>query len=53
MAGMEVRLGQRKLVQHDEDPGHVRELTFSGYRRMPLLGPPICLAKWLIGPILD
>jgi putative transposase len=29
--------GHRKLVKHYEDPGHVRELTFSCYERMPLL----------------
>lgn len=29
--------GHRKLVKHYEHPGHVRELTFSCYRRMPLL----------------
>jgi hypothetical protein len=34
---MELRPGHRKLVKHYEDPGHVRELTFSCYRRMPLL----------------
>lgn len=27
----------RKLVKHYEDPSHVRELTFSCYKRMPLL----------------
>jgi putative transposase len=29
--------GHRKLVKHFEDRGHVRELTFSCYRRMPLI----------------
>src|SRR5207302_3821481 len=29
--------GHRKLVKHYEDLGHLRELTFSCYRRMPLL----------------
>ena len=37
IVGMAVRPAHRKLVKHYEDPGHVRELTFSCYRRMPLL----------------
>jgi len=37
MVPMELRPGHRKLVKHYEDPVHVRELTFSCYRRMPLL----------------
>jgi hypothetical protein len=27
----------RKTVRHFEEPGHLHELTFSCYRRMPLL----------------
>jgi putative transposase len=34
---MDVKKGHRKLVKHFDDPKHVRELTFSCYRRMPLL----------------
>ena len=34
---MQTRRGHRKLVKHYDDPSHVRELTFSCYRRMPLL----------------
>jgi putative transposase len=34
---MPPRPGHRKLIKHYEDPGHVRELTFSCYRRLPLL----------------
>ena len=29
--------GHRKLVRHDHEPGDLHELTFSCYRRMPLL----------------
>ncbi len=29
--------GIESLVKHYEEPGHVRELTFSCYLRMPLL----------------
>lgn len=32
-----MRQPHRKLVRHLEEPGHVHELTFSCYRRMPLL----------------
>ena len=34
---MQTRRGHRKLVKHYDDPGHVRELTLSCYRQMPLL----------------
>jgi putative transposase len=34
---MKVQHGHRKLVTHFEEPGHLRELTFSCYDRMPLL----------------
>ena len=27
----------RKTIRHFEEPGHLRELTFSCYRRIPLL----------------
>ena len=30
-------MGDRKRVRHYEEPGHCRELTFSCYRRRPLL----------------
>jgi REP-associated tyrosine transposase len=29
--------GHRKLVRHDHEPGDLHELTFSCYRRMPLI----------------
>ena len=29
--------GHRKRVRHYDEPGHFHELTFSCYRRMPLL----------------
>jgi putative transposase len=35
--GMHTGHGHRKLVKHYEEPGYVRELTFSCFRRMPLL----------------
>lgn len=34
---MQPERGHQKLVKHYEHPGHVRELTFSCYRRLPLL----------------
>ena len=34
---MEERQGHRKRVRHYHDPGHVHELTFSCFRRLPLL----------------
>ncbi len=34
---MQTPPGHRKLVKHYHDPGHVREFTFSCYRRLPLL----------------
>lgn len=34
---MNTQRGHRKLVKHFDDPRHVRELTFSCYRRLPLL----------------
>lgn len=34
---MKTSAGHRKLVKHYEDPGHLRELTFSCYERRPLL----------------
>lgn len=30
-------MGHRKRVKHYDEPGHSHELTFSCYRRMPLL----------------
>lgn len=36
---MQTRSGHRKLVKHDDSPGDAHELTFSCYRRLPLLRP--------------
>ncbi len=36
-------LPHRKQVKHYDDPGQLRELTFSCYKQMPLLTKP----KWL------
>jgi putative transposase len=37
ISAMKAGPGHRKRVKHYEDPGHVRELTFSCFQRMPLL----------------
>ncbi len=37
MLAMSAELGHRKRVRHYDEPGHCHELTFSCYRRMPLL----------------
>jgi len=34
---MSAKRGHRKLVRHYDEPGHCHELTFSCYRRLPLL----------------
>jgi putative transposase len=34
---MPAETGHRKRVRHYDEPGHCHELTFSCYRRMPLL----------------
>ena len=34
---MKTRVGHRKRVLHYDEPGDCRELTFSCYRRLPLL----------------
>jgi putative transposase len=44
-------IGHRKRVRHIDDPGHVRELTFSCYRRWPLL--TIDLWRQLLSESID
>jgi hypothetical protein len=37
---MSVARPHRKLVKHYHEPGDLHELTFSYYKRQPLLDPP-------------
>jgi hypothetical protein len=37
IAGMKPIPGHRKQIRHYHDPGHIHELTFSCFHRLPLL----------------